>query len=88
MSLQEIMKEIKALTPDEQRQLRKFLDKLLKISTSTSKSTKVELERKLLEAGLISESKPLIVDIERYRSYKPVKVRGKPVSETIVEERR
>lgn len=88
---QELIEKVKSLTPDEQRQLSELLA-LLKASTSQSNSrsneNKNKLERKLLEAGLLSEIKPMVIDVESYRNYKPVKVKGKPVSETIIEERR
>jgi len=46
-----------------------------------------EYERKLIEKGLLSGLPPGI-PAEDYRSYEPVKVRGKPISESLIEERR
>jgi hypothetical protein len=47
-----------------------------------------KLEQMLLEAGLLSKIPPPITDFRNYRKRKPIKVKGKPVSETIIEERR
>ena len=47
-----------------------------------------ELQRRLLAAGIVSEIKPPITDLEPYRNRKLIKVKGKPLSETIIEERR
>lgn len=47
-----------------------------------------KLEQLLLEEGLLSEIPPRIKDFTSYRNRRPVKVKGKPISETIIEERR
>ncbi len=47
-----------------------------------------KLEQVLLNAGLLSKIPPPITDFTNYRKRRPIKVRGKPVSETIIEERR
>jgi DNA-directed RNA polymerase specialized sigma24 family protein len=47
-----------------------------------------KLEQMLLEKGLLSEIPPPITNFASYRKRRPIKVRGKPVSETIIEERR
>ncbi len=86
VTLDKIWKEVKAMLPDEQRQLRERLNALLE--ASPSRSADDELERRLFEAGLLSEIKPPPTDVQSYQSYKPVEVRGNPVSETIVEEHR
>jgi len=46
------------------------------------------LDQLLLEAGVISEIPPPITDFTPYQNRKPIEVKGKPVSETIIEERR
>jgi hypothetical protein len=85
-TLTRIIEEVKTLTSEEQRQLQELLDPLLK--KQPSQQIEEDLERKLLEAGLLSKVKVSVLDSERYRNYKPVAVKGKPVSETLVEERR
>lgn len=86
VALDEVLESIKALTPDEQRKLREVLDRSLEDSPPTSIDS--ELQQKLLAVGLLSEIRPPVTDRESYRCYKPVEVRGKPVSETLIEERR
>lgn len=47
-----------------------------------------KLEQILLKEGLLSEIPPPITDFTGYRKRRPVNVKGKPISETIIEERR
>lgn len=56
--------------------------------TAQEESAEDKLEQMLLEAGLLSEIPPPITDFTNYRRRRPIKVKGKPVSETIIEERR
>lgn len=81
--LDRVIEEVKALPPEDIKQLRSVLDDLLE-----RKSKEEEVERLLLEAGLISEIKKPKRDREAFRKYKPIKVKGKPVSETLIEGRR
>ena len=50
--------------------------------------TEEEFERKLVEAGLLSEIKPPITDFTPYQNRQPVEATGKLLSEVIIEERR
>ena len=45
------------------------------------------VQRALYEAGLVSEIKPPITDTSPYRR-EPITIKGKPLSETVIEERR
>ncbi|MGZ5481048.1 MAG: hypothetical protein ACXWID_03615 [Pyrinomonadaceae bacterium] len=45
------------------------------------------VQRALYEAGLVSEIKPPITDPTPYRR-EPIAIKGKPLSETVIEERR
>lgn len=47
-----------------------------------------ELQRRLVEAGVLSEVKPPITDLTPYRNRQAVPIQGEPVSETILRERR
>ena len=85
-NLQQVLEEIRALTPDEQRQVRKLIDELLE--NSVPSPTEDLLEQRLLEAGVISEIPARVKAIIHGRDFKPIEVQGKPVSETIIEERR
>ena len=83
-ALEKMLDEVKALSVDEQRKLREILDALLLSPSSPQPENK--LDRVLLQAGLVSEIRPRGLNIEAYRQYKPVQIKGKPVSETIIEE--
>jgi hypothetical protein len=84
-NLDQVIEEVKALTPDEQRKLRELLDRLL---APAPQMTEEEFERHLLAKGIISEIPPRTVDHIFEQNRKPIEVKGKPVSETIIEERR
>jgi hypothetical protein len=85
-NLENLLEEVRALSAEERRQVRKLLDKMAE--SDELQSRRREAERKLLEAGLIVEVRQPPTDIETYRNYNPVEVTGRPVSETLVEERR
>jgi hypothetical protein len=85
-TLVKILKEVKTLPREEQGHLREVLDTLLAELESLTPEEKVE--RLLFEQGLLSEIKPRVVDPARYRDRKPIEVKGKPISEVIIEERR
>jgi hypothetical protein len=89
-SLERVLEEVKTLSPDEQRQVRDLIDSLLENRAEDTASLSPEdlLEQRLLEAGVISRIPPSISDLTPYKNRKPVEVKGKPVSETIIEERR
>ncbi len=50
--------------------------------------TSLEMQRRLLEAGLITEIKPPITDLTPYQNRRAIPVRGEPLSEAIIRERR
>jgi hypothetical protein len=81
----QIVKQIQKLSPNEQQELRTVLGVLL---TPTPSLTEEELHRRLAAQGRLSVPSPDSRSRAPRRSFKPVPVRGKPVSETIIEERR
>jgi hypothetical protein len=85
-TLVKILEEVKTLPRDEQGQLREALDVLL--AEPEPRTAEEKVERLLFERGLLSEIKPRVIDPARYRDRKPVEVKGKPISEVIIEERR
>jgi hypothetical protein len=85
-NLERVLEEVKALTPDEQRQVKNLIDSLLNDSSSISPEDL--LEQRLLEAGVISEIPKRIADSSFDDDFEPIEVKGKPMSETIIEERR
>jgi hypothetical protein len=83
--LEQVLEQVKVLTPDEQRQLREMLDSL--IATDQPQMTEEEFEQRLAQLGIISVPPP-ITDFTPYENRKLIEVKGKPLSETVIEERR
>jgi hypothetical protein len=83
-NLEKVIEEVKALTLDEKRKLHATLNELL----ASPQPTEDDFKRAMLDAGLLNSIEPREVDLESFNNYKPVEVEGKPVSETIIEERR
>lgn len=84
-NVERVLNEIKAMTPAEIVEVRQKVDELLAEQTNGASRT---LKQRLFDAGLLSQIKMPDRDTESFRSYQPVTVKGKPVSETILEERR
>lgn len=81
--LDRIIEEARALSLEEQRQLRNRLDEWLQ-----SQGKQRQLEQMLLDAGLMVEIPPSSAGSALARHFQPVEVKGKPISETIIEGRR
>jgi hypothetical protein len=83
--VERVLDQISALTDEEQQQVRAALN-----SNTKPLLTEDGFEQHLLDAGVISEVKPAITEEElaRFRAYKPIEVKGRPVSETLIEDRR
>ena len=85
-NLERVLNEVKALSPDDLRKLRDELDAMLE--PASQQMTEEEFEQRLLAQGTISSIPSRDIDPAEYRSRKPIEVEGKPVSETLIEERR
>jgi hypothetical protein len=85
-NLDRVIEEVKALTPDEQRRLREWLDRSL--APPAPPMTEEEFEQHLLAKGIISDIPPRVIDPVFEQNRKPIKIEGKPISEIIIEERR
>ncbi len=85
-TLLRILEEVKTLPRGEQIQLRAALDE--RLGEQESLTVQQEVERRLFEDGLLNEIKPRVTDPTRHRAWKPIEVKGKPLSELIIEERR
>ncbi len=85
--MDKIIKEVRQLPPDEQRQLVERLAALVPVPPSEDERED-EFERELMAEGILGEVKPLPDDDPEFYAYRPVTVTGQPVSETIIEERR
>jgi hypothetical protein len=83
-TLDKIIEKVRALPPDEQRQLREQLNAIVPASPSDVELEE-EVERKLAAEGLIrvptGSQQPA-------GEFKRINVGGQPISEMIIEERR
>ena len=87
ISPQEIISTIQTFPPAVQEEIVRTLEKNLRNSGSSSASpSEDEIEEMLLAKGLISEIPKRAADQEE-ETYAPIKIKGKPLSETILEER-
>jgi len=83
-TLDRIVEEIKTLAPDERQQLREMLDAMM--VPAGEKDKRKALHQALRTAGLVTQIRqPRATDTPHRRR---IEVQGKPVSETILEERR
>lgn len=85
-NLEKVIEEVRALAPEEQRQVRDLIDSLL--VDSATPSPEDLLNQRLLASGLIRRIPPRVVTSESPVRFKPIEVKGEPVSETIIRERR
>ena len=93
-TVEEIVKAVKDLPPKEQAEVKRRLEGLLTQSDQGDALGEAlqagdldqRIQRALYEAGLVSEIKPRV---KRPRVRRPpIKIKGKPLSETIIEDRR
>ena len=85
VSLSKVFDEVKILSANEQRQLRDMLNEHLK---SLQEQKEEAAQSALLQAGLLSENALPRVDREKFHQYKPVPLKGEPLSATLLSERR
>lgn len=88
LNFDQIWEAVKTLTPHQQRSLRKLLD-VLRFQHPPF-TPEEELRLLLLKDGVIDHIPRPFTEADRkaFEEYKPVSIEGKPLSETIVEERR
>ena len=85
VNLDQVIAEVKELPLEQQRQLRDKLDEILAETTRPEDRFK----HMLFEAGLLTEIKTDLSTSEQDEDdFSPIEITGKPISETIVEERR
>jgi hypothetical protein len=79
---------IKELPPQQQGRLRRLLKALRNASQPRTPAQEADLL--LLADGTIRRipAPPSVADVQDFRTYAPINVQGKSVSETIMEERR
>lgn len=90
MSAQELLAEIHKLPPEEQRRLRHALASEAGQGSSEPQQpvSEDEIEKILFAKGIIGEIPSLSDYTDEDEDFEPIEVAGKPLSETIIEERR
>ena len=83
-NLDRVLEEVRALTAAERQELRARLDAW----PAPSHSTQNDLDERLQAAGVIDHVPAPVTDLAPYRRWKPIAMKGKPLSETVIEERR
>jgi hypothetical protein len=87
ITFDQVWEAVKTLPPGQRRRLRKLLEALrFKRQPLTPED---ELDLLLLKDGVIDRvpRPPTEAEVKAFREYKPIDVEGKPLSETIIEER-
>jgi hypothetical protein len=79
-----VLEEMRSLTAAEREELRTRLDRW----PQSSQSSEDDLDQRLLNAGVINQVPAPPTDLAPYHRWRPIVVKGKPLSETIIEERR
>lgn len=89
MSTQELLNEIQKLAPEQRQRLLEALrrggEKHLQPHQPVRED---DVERDLFERGIIGRIPDLAAYTDDDEDFEPIEVRGKPLSETIIEERR
>jgi len=80
----QLVEQARALPPQEQLQLRDLLNSWLNTDEERAQD---EWEQEMVRQGVLSVPPP-ITDFTPYQNRKPIEIPGKPLSETIIEERR
>ncbi|MCA1568525.1 MAG: hypothetical protein LC803_23325 [Acidobacteria bacterium] len=81
MSVSEVLEAVRAMSPEERERVRALLDALPDASSPTDDAAQARLH----EAGLLGETRTRVAGTRARRS--PVEIKGRPLSETIIEER-
>lgn len=82
MSVSEVLEAVRAMSPEERERVRALLAAL---PDATSSAADNAAQARLHEAGLLGETHTRNASVRARRT--PVEIKGKPLSETIIEER-
>ena len=81
MSVSEVLEAVRAMSPEERERVRALLNALPDATLSADDAAQARLH----EAGLLGETRKRVSSARARRT--PVEIKGKPLSETIIEER-
>ena len=87
VTVEQIVNEVQTLSAEDLRKVRNAVDSILETKATKPPMTEEEFAQYLYEKGIIGKPPPPLTDFSRYENYKPVRVEGEPVSETIIKER-
>lgn len=86
--LEQILQDVRALSPEDQQQLCRLLAETLPTFQAVAPATEATFQQQLVAAGLLREIKrPAATQVPSVRRPR-VTVQGKPLSATVIEERR
>lgn len=84
--VERIFEQARTLDHEERREL---LDKLQRFTPVAETLTQEQsLDKALLDAGLMNAPPSRKITLEEYQTWEPLEIKGRPLSETIIEERR
>lgn len=86
--IEKLIEEVRSLGTEELRRLRRVVDERLSPPAVSPGAQEDEFKRRLIEAGLLKEIRTPVRDSDAYGDRTPVPIQGKPLSATVVEERR
>ena len=81
-----ILEAAQSLSDAERHELRRSLDG--SAAEQSQLTNQQQFRQALVARGLLEKLPPRGKDIERFRRWQPIPIKGKPLSETIIEERR
>jgi hypothetical protein len=81
-----VVEMVQALDEAEKWRLRDLLD--IWLAPPGPVLTEEEVDQEMLRDGILDQVPSRVRDVARFENYKPIEVTGKPLSETIIEERR
>jgi hypothetical protein len=84
--ISKIMQEVKALKESEREELRRMLNE--QAAPKANPGSVDAVRGAMVADGLVSHVATRRKDLSRFRGWQPVAIKGKPLSETIIEERR
>lgn len=87
LALQKIVDEIKELAPEQRRHVREMLGETETTETELHQREE-DFHQKLYAKGLLIKIPHENIQRLPFDDWEPVKIKGKPISETIIEERR
>jgi hypothetical protein len=87
-NLEKVLRDVQALLPEDQQHVRQWLEEIQAATKPSEPATEGIFRQRLRHAGLLRTITPHGVEQEPSQRRKCVDIQGKPLSETVIEERR